>query len=426
VNDNGGKSLKGRTVYIHPMTRAGARVVAATFRSEGIDARVLPPSDAQTLELGAMFTSGEECFPEKITLGDYLKVTRMEGFDPSKVAFFMPASNGPCRFGQYWPLLQMVLKKQGLEEVMVLAPSSSTGYGDIAKNGNALFRVAWNGLVAADIIKKMLLKIRPYERVKGTSDRVYESSLQRVERILEQPGLGFGKRRNLLVSEMEATRDDFRAIDADFVKGKPLIAVLGEIFCRHNRFANEDMILKLEENGAETWLADVSEWVFYTDWSRMDNMARQGRRYSKDMAVAHIKRYIMKRDEHRLLSPFHDDFIGYEEPSDTEVIVDHGEGYLPARGALGEMALCLGRSGYCHSKGVDGIVDISPFSCMNGIVSEAVYPSFSRDHDDIPSRVFYYDGVSRDMDRDIGIFMELVRGYMARKKVKRVYPPMFK
>ena len=63
---------------------------------------------------------------------------------------------------------------------------------------------------------------------------------------------------------------------------------------------------------------------------------------------------------------------------------------------------------------------------MNGIVSEAVYPSFSRDHDDIPCRVFYYDGVSRDMDRDIGIFMELVRGYMARKKVKRVYPPMFR
>jgi predicted nucleotide-binding protein (sugar kinase/HSP70/actin superfamily) len=426
VSDNGGKSLKGRTIYIHPMTQAGARVVAATFRSEGIDARVLPPSDARTLELGAMFTSGEECFPEKITLGDYLKVTREEGFDPSRTAFLMPASNGPCRFGQYWPLLQMVLKKQGLEEVMIVAPSSSTGYGDITKNGNALFRVAWNGMVSADIIKKMLLRTRPYERVNGTADRVYESSLQRMERVLETPGLGFGKRRSLLVSELESARDDFRAVEADYVKGRPLIAVLGEIFCRQNRFANEDMIRKLEEYGAETWLADVGEWVFYTDWSRMDNMRRKGQGFSKDMAVAHIKRYIMKRDEHRLLAPFHADFIGYEEPADTEVVVAHGESYLPARGALGEMALCLGRSGYCHSKGVDGIVDISPFSCMNGIVSEAVYPSFSRDHDDIPCRVFYYDGVSRDMDRDIGIFMELVRGYMSRKKVQRVYPPVFR
>ena len=234
----------------------------------------------------------------------------------------------------------MVLNKQGLEDVMVLAPSSSTGYGDITKDGNTLFRTAWNGLVAADIIKKMLLKTRPYERVKGAADRVYESSLQRVERVLERSGLGFGKRRSLIVSEMEAVRDDFRAVEADFIPGKPLIAVLGEIFCRHNRFANEDMIRKLEDHGAETWLADVGEWVFYTDWSRMDNMARQGRRFSKDMAVAHIKRYIMKRDEHRLLAPFHEDFIGYEEPSDTNVVVEHGENYLPARGALGEMALC--------------------------------------------------------------------------------------
>ncbi len=424
--DNGGKSLKGRTVYIHPMTRAGARMVAATFRSAGVDARVLPPSDARTLELGAMYTSGEECFPEKITLGDYLRVTRTEGFDPAKTAFLMPASNGPCRFGQYWPLLEKVLEKEGLKDVMVVSPSSSTGYGDIAKNGNTLFRIAWNGMIASDIVKKMFLRTRPYERVKGTSERVYESSLQRVERVLERSDLGFGKRRALLVSEMEAARDDFRAVEADYIPGKPLIAVLGEIFCRQNRFANEEMILKLEEYGAETWLADVGEWIFYTDWSRMDNMSRQGKRFSKDMAVAHIKRYIMKRDEHQLLAPFHDDFIGYEEPSDTDVVVAHGENYLPARGALGEMALCLGRSGYCHSKGVDGIVDISPFTCMNGIVSEAVYPSFSRDHDDIPCRVFYYDGVSRDMDRDIGIFMELVRGYMSRKKVKRVYPPVFR
>ena len=63
---------------------------------------------------------------------------------------------------------------------------------------------------------------------------------------------------------------------------------------------------------------------------------------------------------------------------------------------------------------------------MNGIVSEAVYPSFSKDHNNIPCRVFYFDGVNIDLDRDIGIFMELVRGYMSRKKVKRCYPDIFR
>ena len=75
------KTLNGRTLYIHPMTRSGARLLAATFRSFKLDALVLPQSDMRTLELGNAYSSGEECLPEKITLGDYLKVTEMEGFD---------------------------------------------------------------------------------------------------------------------------------------------------------------------------------------------------------------------------------------------------------------------------------------------------------------------------------------------------------
>ena len=63
---------------------------------------------------------------------------------------------------------------------------------------------------------------------------------------------------------------------------------------------------------------------------------------------------------------------------------------------------------------------------MNGIVSEAIYPAISKDLNNIPCRVFYFDGINLDMDRDIGIFMEIVRGYMSRKKVNRRYPDIFR
>jgi predicted nucleotide-binding protein (sugar kinase/HSP70/actin superfamily) len=379
----------------------------------------------RTLELGAIYSSGEECLPEKITIGDYLKVTETEGFNPAKTAFMMPTSDGPCRFGQYWCLLQMILRKLGYGEVMLLSPSSVDGYSGVAGHAISFYRTAWIALIASDILRKMLLKTRPYEKVKGTTDAVYEKGLRQAEAMLEKDGIGYWERRRLLVEILTRSRDEFRAVDAAYVKGKPLIAVLGEIFCRHNRFANENMIRKLEEHGAETWIADVGEWIFYTDWSQRDNLIRLGRKYSKDMAVSLLKTHVMRRDEHKLLAPFHEDFIGYEEPADVDVVVGHAEPYLPAWGALGEMCLSLGKSGYCYTKGIDGVVDISPFSCMNGIASEAVYPSFSRDHDNIPCRVFYYDGVNRDLDRDIGIFMELVKGYMERKKVRRIFPPMF-
>jgi predicted nucleotide-binding protein (sugar kinase/HSP70/actin superfamily) len=74
---------------------------------------------------------------------------------------------------------------------------------------------------------------------------------------------------------------------------------------------------------------------------------------------------------------------------------------------------------------VDGIIDISPFSCMNGIVSEAVYHDVSADHEDLPIRNFYFDATSSNMERDLDIFMELAASYKKRKTQTRRYPKYF-
>ena len=100
--------------------------------------------------------------------------------------------------------------------------------------------------------------------------------------------------------------------------------------------------------------------------------------------------------------------------------------YLPHAGALGEMVLSIGKAIYLYEKGADGIIDISPFTCMNGIICEAVYPRVSKDHDDLPISIFYFDGTQNDLDTDIGIFLELARTYQRRKHKTRRYPAYFK
>jgi hypothetical protein len=47
------------------------------------------------------------------------------------------------------------------------------------------------------------------------------------------------------------------------------------------------------------------------------------------------------------------------------------------------------------------------------------FAQMSADHDDIPIRNFFFDGTQTDLDRDVGIFMELARTYQARKKQPR-------
>ena len=199
---------------------------------------------------------------------------------------------------------------------------------------------------------------------------------------------------------------------------KPLIGVVGEIFCRLNTFSNEELIRRIEANGGECWLAGVGEWIWYTTEERFRRYREERHRVSKDWARAFITQRVQLSDEHQLMHQFEEEFRGYEEPHVAEII-DYARPYLPQSGAMGEMVLSTGGTVFFYHKGADGVVDISPFTCMNGIITEAIYPKVSREHDNIPIRVFYFDGTQSDLDRDVGIFLELARTYKRRKKTVR-------
>src|SRR3954454_17220314 len=96
----GSHPLAGKRIYIPPMATGSARAFASAFRAIGLDAEPTPPSDHRTRELGARYTSGDECYPAKVTVGDFMKVLDRPGSDPHRVACFMPTAQGPCRFGQ--------------------------------------------------------------------------------------------------------------------------------------------------------------------------------------------------------------------------------------------------------------------------------------------------------------------------------------
>jgi predicted nucleotide-binding protein (sugar kinase/HSP70/actin superfamily) len=415
--------MEGRRLYLPQMPYGGSYLLAAAIRSIGFDAWVTTNSDERTLDLGGRVTSGDECYPQKIVLGDFLRIIEDEGRD--NVAFLMPSANGPCRFGQYLHLIRAKFDELGLDDVPVISITSNDGYSSIGAYSQKLIRTAWRAVLAQDILMKMLLKTRPYEREKGAADAVYQTSLEEAGVAIARVGISHKQQLEGLVPVMTRARDRFRAIPADYDASRPLIGVVGEIFCRQNHFSNFDLIRVVEEQGGECWLSDIGEWVWYTDDEQRRRLIDEGRRVSKDGAIRVIKNKIMRRDEHAMYGPFHDDFVGYEEPEDVREVLEMSLPYLPYTGALGEMVLSSGKSIYMYEKGIDGIIDISPFTCMNGIVTEAVYPSLSKDLDDLPIRVFYFDGTQGDLERDVGIFIELARTYQRRKHKTRRYPSYF-
>ena len=207
--------LEGRTLYLPQMPYGGTYLLAAAIRSIGFDAWPTSDSDERTLELGGRVTSGDECYPQKITLGDFLRIIEDEGRD--KVAFLMPTANGPCRFGQYLHLIRAKFDELGYDDVPVISITSSDGYSSIGNYSQDLVRTAWRAVLAQDILMKLLLKTRPYEREKGSTDAVYHESLEDVgERSacdgrLAQGAPGGHRRRRML-----RARDRFRAVPADY------------------------------------------------------------------------------------------------------------------------------------------------------------------------------------------------------------------
>jgi len=416
--------LAGKTIYIPAMAQGSVEAFASVFRWLGMNASPTPESNERTRELGAKFTAGDECYPAKVTVGDFLRILEQPGIDPRRAVFFMATADGPCRFGQYAPYLQKLLVEAGYPQVKVLTATSKNAYADMGDIGRPFMRAAWRALVAGDLLRKALLKTRPYEITPGDADRAHAESLRDLCETIENSCSDNKCQLEDMVVSMARARECFRRVPARYDRDVPLIGVVGEIFCRLNNFSNDDLIRKLESYEAEAWLSDIMEWIGYTNSEQKRRLRLVGRGWSLDMGKALLRDHVQHEDEHALCAPWHQDAVGYEEPPIEEVL-ELAQPYLPVSGVMGEMVLSVGKAAYLARHGADGIIDISPFTCMNGIVSEAIYPKLSKDYGGIPIRNFYFDGTQSDLDRDLGIYMELARSYREKKRFPRRYPAYF-
>jgi len=401
------------------MSTGAAGAMAAAFRSLGVDARISPQSDEETLSLAARFMTGEECLPQRVTLGNFLKVIYSKDFNPTRTAFLLPTASGPCRFGQYASLLRKILRELNYEDIPVFSPTSSDGYEGFAADAKRLLRTSWRAVVVSDIMRKMLFMFRPYEKEVGQTDRIHDKLMKDLCDVLADGSHSGRAQLNLLSDILEKARDQFQQIPLKEPPGsRPLIGAVGEIYLRFNSYSNQDIIRRIESMGGEVWIADISEWIWYTNFEEIRRSRDQGKMFSLATAGVKLRHWIQHLDERALQAPFHEIFKHRQEAS-TETLLKYSRPYLPANMALGEMTLNTGKAIAFFHGGCDGVVDISPFTCMNGIVTEVIYPHVSRDHKNIPIRIFYFDGVPFDLDGDLEIFLEQVKAYKKRRQGKR-------
>ena len=397
---------KERVMYF-PYMNDGAYMIAAAARSCGIKSEVLPKQTEEDLALGRKYTSSKECFPMICTTGSFLKKLLEPGADPSKMSFFMPDHNGPCRFGQYNQFHRILFDRLGFHEAELITPSNETSYEDVAGEQSQKFRInAWKGFVVADYLHKIHRETRPYEINKGDSDRLYKDSLSLLEKCIENGTRGLHKTLLRIVS-------DYMAIKVDKSQRKPVVSLLGEIFMRDNAACNGNLSNRLEDLDVEVIVAPFSEWLTYST-----------HRYTRDSRWKNDKKGVIKSK----IQGFGQEIIAASLLRGIEKFTDH-EKDVSLHDMLnlcdkyinqfydGDPPVAIGTSMALTDRGVSGIAAILPFTCMPGTLIASVSDSFRKDYNNIPFINIAYDGQdSVSLDTRLQAFVYQVKEYASVKE----------
>ncbi len=346
------------------------------------------------------YTSGKECYPCQITMGDILHFMQQEagtpgiGFEADDYVYFMPEADGPCRFGMYNKYQRIVLDSfPELKRMRIGSLTTGDGYslaGFIDRRRvRDLRKVAYFSVVVADILDRLLWRIRPYEKAPGTAEEFIGRALRRLEETFETHGPK--KNFDAILRILEEILREGRGIVDPEIPRKPLIGMVGEIYLRTHEQANQGLIRVLETYGAEVVNASIAEWLNYTSYERLRE-ARVGVHFSLRRGDFKGLRQSLKK----VLSYAGD--LWYQEFRQKQVYRRAGKLIdLPQDHRIGGLErvlqeedlfsfdvgteACLSIAGIVEyaRDGYDGVVNVYPFTCMPSTTTSAIVrPIMSR------------------------------------------------
>jgi len=383
--------VTGKTLLIPEMAPFSSRMLAASFRAVGVNAMVM--ETYKGLDLGKEFTSGKECFPCQVTLGDILYFLREEkekrgpAFSPDNYVYFLPEADGPCRFGMYNKMQRLVLDRfEEFRDVPITYVSTRNSYsaaGIMPAGASSIFRkLAYVVIIIADIFDRIVWRVRPYEFRPGLTDSFMEKALGATVAEVEQNGASLEFKTLLtIVEDIASTARTF--VDVRQPR-RPLIGIIGEIYVRTHQDSNQHIVRTLERLGAEVVVASVGEWINYITY----DMAREQKRHLK-LALQKLDFASLRGILNDLISTQIDKYYQMGRKYQVykralkylDIHKDHSIAVLEKRldrnrlfsfDVGTESCLSIGAALEQLHEGYSGVVNVFPFTCMPSAVCTAV------------------------------------------------------
>lgn len=313
---------------------------SAALRKVGVEPFIPPYTSKRTLSLGTKNSPEAICLPYKLILGNFI-----EAIEGGADYVAMIASPGCCRLGEYGACINNALHDMGYQAnyiELTLYDGIKGLYDFLAKvSGKKDYILFTKAIILAirkvfllDDLQAKLSYCRAREVVYGSSEKAFKKALKIVDEAMNTRQMNRAKQ--LAFAEMDK-------VELDKTREVLHVDITGEIYLVCDRFSNQDIVKELGKMGVET-RKSLTVSGFLKD-AIIPKIFRKGE--------THLQR------ANRLAKPY--------------LMRDIG----------GDALECVSDVAYAEERGIDGIIHISPFTCMPEIMSQNIFPAM-RENCDVP------------------------------------------
>lgn len=312
-------------------------IFSALIKSLGGEIVVPPQTNKNTLSLGTKYSPESICLPYKLVLGNYI-----EAIENGAEAVIMISSPGICRLGEYSKSIKHSLDDLGYKakyfHIDLYKGKLFEFYRiikDVTGNNNVIdlvkaVYIAVSKIFILDRLETTLSYYRAREVEFGQAEKFYNKALRRIDEAVSNKQLKTAQRQTL---------EEFKQIEIDKEKEILKVDLTGEIFMVLDPFSNQNLERELGKLGVETRRSmTLGGWV---KTALIPKIFRKGE--------THIERAF------RLAKPYLKRDIG------------------------GDAIESVSDVAYATERGIDGIIHLSPFTCMPEIMSQNIFPTMRED-----------------------------------------------
>ncbi len=365
---------KDYTILCPQMSPIHFDLLEPAIRACGYKIEILPESRS-AVDVGLKYVNNDACYPSLIVVGQLMDALQSGRYDVNKTAIFMTQTGGGCRASNYVGFIRRALEKAGMAQIPVISINLSKLESNPGFNFTIPLAVrAIQAIVYGDVFMRTVYRMRPYEKVKGTTDAIHEKWKKICIRDLQrQPSMS---RFNKILRDMIR---DFDQIEIDETLRKPRVGIVGEILVKFLPQANNHLVELLEHEGAEAVMPDMLDFFLYCFYNTNFKAEKLGMKSSTarlgNAGIA-LFEYVRKAARTEFEKSRH-----FDAPAHIDTLAGMADSFVSLGNQTGEGWFLTGEMLELIHNGVNNIVCAQPFGCLpNHIVGKGVIKELRRQY----------------------------------------------